>query len=34
MATAAAAARFVNYPLVAALLAFAVAQSSKFFTTW
>ncbi|EMS47761.1 unnamed protein product [Triticum aestivum] len=24
----------VNYPLVAGLLAFAVAQSAKFFTTW
>lgn len=34
METAASAARLVNYPLVAALLAFAVAQSSKFFTTW
>ncbi|XP_052151851.1 uncharacterized protein LOC127770223 [Oryza glaberrima] len=31
---AAAAAAAVNYPLVAALVAFALAQSSKFFTTW
>ncbi|CAL5031343.1 unnamed protein product [Urochloa decumbens] len=31
---ATAAAGVVNYPLVAALLAFAVAQSSKVFTTW
>jgi len=31
---AAAAAGVVNYPLVSALLAFAVAQSSKVFTTW
>uniref|UniRef100_A0A0D9W6F5 Phosphatidic acid phosphatase type 2/haloperoxidase domain-containing protein n=1 Tax=Leersia perrieri TaxID=77586 RepID=A0A0D9W6F5_9ORYZ len=30
----AAAAAVVNYPLAAALLAFALAQSSKFFTTW
>ncbi|KAF0891716.1 hypothetical protein E2562_010927 [Oryza meyeriana var. granulata] len=30
----AAAAAVVNYPLVAALVAFALAQSSKFFTTW
>ncbi|KQJ83247.1 uncharacterized protein LOC100829864 [Brachypodium distachyon] len=28
------AAGVVNYPLVAGLLAFAVAQSTKFFTTW
>uniref|UniRef100_A0A0D3FX97 Uncharacterized protein n=1 Tax=Oryza barthii TaxID=65489 RepID=A0A0D3FX97_9ORYZ len=28
------AAAAVNYPLVAALVAFALAQSSKFFTTW
>uniref|UniRef100_A0A0D9ZMD6 Uncharacterized protein n=1 Tax=Oryza glumipatula TaxID=40148 RepID=A0A0D9ZMD6_9ORYZ len=28
------AAAVVNYPLVAALVAFALAQSSKFFTTW
>lgn len=28
------AAGVVNYPLVAALVAFAVAQSSKFFTAW
>ncbi|PAN38778.1 hypothetical protein PAHAL_7G197000 [Panicum hallii] len=34
MGMAAAAAGVVNYPLVAALLAFAVAQSSKVFTTW
>jgi hypothetical protein len=34
MGMAAAAAAVVNYPLVAALLAFAIAQSSKVFTTW
>ncbi|XP_040379227.1 uncharacterized membrane protein YuiD-like [Oryza brachyantha] len=34
MSTDAAATAVVNYPLVAALVAFALAQSSKFFTTW
>ncbi|WVZ86185.1 hypothetical protein U9M48_033013 [Paspalum notatum var. saurae] len=34
MGMTAAAADVVNYPLVAALLAFVFAQSSKFFTTW
>lgn len=34
MGASLASAGLVNYPLVAALLAFALAQSSKFFTTW